>query len=193
MFRTFSIAVVVGFALFITACTSAPPLKPKKTRPPQSIVETAPSLPREAPQTIVKPTANQKNTSDFTLDEETYKKNKEDIARFITKLNKLIEAKDYDTWLTFLSKDYYQYYSDPKVLLEQSESPLLKKYKITLRSLKDYFNYVVVGSRKNVHLDEIKALDASHIKAYMYVNGTPVIIYELAKINNKWEITHFKN
>ena len=135
--------------------------------------------------------SNKEPSGEYVLDEATYKKTKEDLTNLISNLNSIIAAKDYDTWLTYLTKKYYDYYSDPEVLKEQSESPLLKKYNIVLRSLKDYFNYVVVGSRKNVRLDEIKAIDADHIKAYMYVKGTPVIIYELVKINGNWKITHF--
>jgi len=127
----------------------------------------------------------------FVMDKDTYIKTKEDLTKLVETLNGIIERRDYNTWLSYLSKEYYDYYSNPEVLKKQSESPLLKKYGIVLRSLKDYFNYVVVGSRKNVRLDEIKALDENHIKAYMYVDGSPVIIYELVKINGEWKITLF--
>jgi CRISPR/Cas system endoribonuclease Cas6 (RAMP superfamily) len=74
------------------------------------------------------------------------------------------------------------------VLRTQSESPLLKKYNIVLRSLQDYFHYVVVGSRQNVRLDEIKALDENRVRAYMYINESPVIIYELQRTDGRWKI-----
>ncbi len=135
--------------------------------------------------------SNSSQEKEFVLDKDTYIKTKEDLSKLVETLNGIIERRDYNTWLSYLSKEYYDYYSSPEVLKEQSESPLLKKYGIVLRSLKDYFNYVVVGSRKNVRLDEIKALDKNHIKAYMYVDGTPVIIYELVKINGEWKITLF--
>lgn len=154
-----------------------------------------PAEPKAEPKTITSEktdSGEQKaEKSDFILDEVTYKQTKEDLEKLISDLNSIIAAKDYDTWLTYLTRKYFEYYSDPLVLKEQSESPLLKKYNIVLRSLKDYFNYVVVGSRKNVRLDEIKAIDKNHIKAYMYIDDTPVIIYELVKENGDWKITRF--
>ncbi len=189
MIRTIVFLFVAGLFSFVLSCTSSPPSQ-KPVIQPSSQKAVAPL--QEVPPKQV-PVPQKVAGAVFTLDKETYTKTKEDISQLITKLNTLIENKDYDTWLTYLSKDYYDYYSNPEVLKEQSESPLLKKYKITLRSLKDYFNYVVVGSRKNVRLDEIKAIDADHIKAYMYIDNTPVIIYELVKINNQWKIAHFQD
>ena len=190
MTRIIFLSLIVVLSAFILSCTSPPPpkapveqLQPKKTQAPAQ---------QQPPQQQPVPKKETK-TAGFTLDKETYAKTKVDISKLIIKLNKIIESKDYDTWLSYLSKNYYDYYSNPEILKEQSESPLLKKYKITLRSLKDYFNYVVVGSRKNVRLDDIKALDADHIKAYMYIDNTPVIIYELVKINNQWKIAHFQD
>ncbi len=119
------------------------------------------------------------------------KKAETDIAVLIEKLNKIIASKKYENWKLNLSDDYIKYYSDPEVLKDKSQSPLLVKYGIVLRSLEDYFNYVVVGSRQNVKLDEIKVIDRDRIKAYMYVKGTPVIIYELVRIDNEWKIGKF--
>ncbi len=191
MIRTVLTVFFVVLSLVFLSCTSAPPEQAPHSQPIQKEVPAPPPAPPVKP--VSKPVSPSKTDSAFTLDKETYTKTKEDISRLIAKLNTLIEDRDYTTWLTYLSKNYYDYYSDPKVLKEQSDSPLLKKYKITLRSLKDYFNYVVVGSRKNVRLDEIKALDANHIKAYMYIDSTPVIIYELVKIKGQWKIAHFQD
>ncbi len=190
MTRTIFLSLIVVLSAAILSCTSPPPPK-APVKQPQPQKTQAPAQEQQPQQTTVK--KKEKEAAAFTLDKETYTKTKGDISKLIKKLNKIIESRDYKTWLSYLSKNYYDYYSNPEVLKEQSESPLLKKYKITLRSLKDYFNYVVVGSRKNVRLDEIKALDADHIKAYMYIDNTPVIIYELVKINNQWKIAHFQD
>lgn len=132
--------------------------------------------------------ANGQAESEFVLSETAYKETKRDLSDLVQELNKIIAAKDYERWLTYLTKEYRDYYSDPTVLRAQSEAPLLKKYNVVLRSLKDYFHYVVVGSRQNVRLDEIKALDENRVRAYMYVDNTPVIIYELQKVDNQWKI-----
>lgn len=130
-------------------------------------------------------------TSSKTLEGEELKEAETDIAELIEKLNKIISSKDFNSWKEYLSNDYVMYYSDPEVLKERSKSSLLIKNKIVLRSIEDYFNYVVVGSRQNVKLDEIKVLDRDRIKAYMFINNTPVIIYELIRIENTWKIGKF--
>ncbi len=192
MKKLFLVILGIGVFALVLSCKTAPePAKvtaeePADVQPAEKPVESRPEQLKETPAV-----EKEESKDEYVLDEATYKQTKEDLTQLISTLNSIIAAKDYNTWLTYLTKEYYDYYSDPEVLKEQSESPLLKKYNIVLRSLKDYFNYVVVGSRKNVRLDEIKAIDADHIKAYMYVNDTPVIIYELVKINGNWKITHF--
>ncbi len=126
-----------------------------------------------------------------SLDEEELKEAEIDISALIEELNDLIAAKDFSSWKKYLSTNYIMYYSDPEILKEQSKSPLLVKNKIVLRTLEDYFNYIVVGSRQNVRLDEIKAIDRDRINAYMIISGTPWIIYELIRIDNVWKIGKF--
>jgi len=190
--RLLLVFFVINVIIVISACKTTPA---PQIQTEQQDVMVKPAEPKTEPKTITPEktdSGEQKaEKSDFILDEVTYKQTKEDLEKLISDLNSIIAAKDYDTWLTYLTRKYFEYYSDPVVLKEQSESPLLKKYNIVLRSLKDYFNYVVVGSRKNVRLDEIKAIDKNHIKAYMYIDDTPVIIYELVKENGDWKITRF--
>ncbi len=185
------ILLFIGLLLTAYSCKTAEPVKKSEESVP--VIETTEKSPEKPieKEKEPEPAAPLKESTEFVLDEATYKKTKEDLSNLIATLNSIIARKDYDTWLTYLTKDYFDYYSDPEILKEQSDSPLLKKYKIVLRSLKDYFNYVVVGSRKNVRLDEIKAIDENHIKAYMYIDNTPVIIYELVNVNGNWKITHF--
>ena len=125
------------------------------------------------------------------LNEKEIKKAEIDISILIEELNAIIASKNFEAWKKHLSVDYINYYSNPDILKEKSQSPLLTKYKIVLRSLEDYFNYVVVGSRKNIKLDEIKALDRDRIKAYMFINNKAVIIYELIRIDDNWKIGKF--
>lgn len=125
---------------------------------------------------------------EYVMSEEDYQETKRNLSELVQELNKIVSSKDYETWLSYLTKEYRDYYSRTSVLKEQSESPLLKKYDVVLRSLRDYFLYVVVGSRQNVRLDEIKAMEEGRVRAYMYINGDPVIIYELQKVDEVWKI-----
>lgn len=161
----------------------------------QDLTEQLVVPPEETPaelvqETAVSPEVIEAESSD-TLNEIEIKEAETNISELIQTLNDIIASKDFQNWKKHLSDDYINYYSNPDVLKEKSQSPLLTKNKIVLRSLEDYFNYVVVGSRQNVKLDEIKALDRDRIKAYMFINNKAVIIYELVRIDDNWKIGKF--
>ncbi len=128
-------------------------------------------------------------TQAYTMGEQEYKQTKKDLSELVDELNRIIANRNYQKWLNYLTKEYKDYYSNPEVLKEYSEAPLLKKYDIKLRSLKDYFNYVVVASRKDVHIDDIKALSENKVRAYMIVDNEPIVVYTLKKVGDRWKIT----
>lgn len=174
---------IVILTVLLFSCASMDPVT-EETHP----VKETEAVKTELPQKTVERTEGIKPD---TLNDVEIKKAETDIGKLIEKLNKIIAAKDYESWKMNLSDNYIKYYSDPEILKKKTQSPLLVKYNIVLRSLEDYFNYVVVGSRQNVKLDDIKVLDRNRIKAYMFIKGTPVIIYELIKIDNVWKIGKF--
>ena len=180
-----STIVITALLFSVFSCaTQQHTLQEEETVPIVIVQETTPT-PQEVPEEAVSETPPE------TLDDNEIKEAETDIAELIENLNDIIASKDFNSWQEYLSTDYIMYYSDPDVLKEQSRSPLLIKNKIVLRTIEDYFNYVVVGSRQNVKLDEIKVLDRDHIKAYMFINSTPVIIYELVRIDDTWKIGKF--
>ena len=124
----------------------------------------------------------------YVVTEKEYEETFSNIETLIQELNQIIKSKNYDKWLTYLAKDYREYLSDPKTLKEISQEPVLKKYEIALRSLKDYFNYVVVPSRSNARLDDLVFVDKNHVKAIMIISNKRIILYELKKIDGKWKI-----
>ncbi len=117
-----------------------------------------------------------------------YTKTFSDIEALIAKLNKIISDSNFEEWKKYLTQNYINYYSSPDNLRTVSETPTLKKYKIVLRSLKDYFSYVVVPSRSDARLDSISFVDDNNIKAYMMFDGEPIILYNLVKIDGNWKI-----
>lgn len=125
----------------------------------------------------------------YEMGEEEYQETKKDLSELVEELNQIIANRNYQEWLTYLTDEYKDYYSNPEVLQEYSDAPLLRKYDIKLRSLKDYFNYVVVASRRDVHIDDIKALSENKVRAYMIVNNEPIVVYTLEKVDDQWKIT----
>src|SRR6056297_860940 len=179
-------------SLLIAGCAGSPPAE-EEVKSPHAVAAPEPeqtSEPVVDEQQTTEPQASEdKSTEEYTMGEEEYQETKKDLANLVQELNQIIANRNYQEWLDYLTKEYKDYYSDPKVLQEYSEAPLLQKYDIKLRSLKDYFNYVVVASRKDVRIDDIKPLSENKVRAYMNVNGEPIVVYTLEKVDNQWKIT----
>ena len=70
-----------------------------------------------------------------------------------------------------MTEEYISYYSDNTVLKAISDELKNKyRYDLRLRTLKDYFLYIVVGSRQEATLEEIEFIDENHLLAYSIVN-----------------------
>ena len=130
----------------------------------------------------------QPEQEEFVVTEEVYSKTFSEIEMFIRSLNEIIRSEDYATWLTYLSEYYIQRTSDPEYLQEQSEQPLLKKSNVHLRSLQDYFTYVVVPSRTQAQLDELEFIDESQVRAFAMIRNTKALLYLLVRENGNWKI-----
>jgi hypothetical protein len=124
----------------------------------------------------------------FVVSEDLYKKTFSEIEALIANLDGIIKEKNFDEWTKYLSPEYIAKTGSPDFLKAASQSPILKNDRITLKSLKDYFLYVVVPSRTQAKLDEISFLDASHVKAITMVEGKPVILYLLVKTGPQWMV-----
>ncbi len=112
-----------------------------------------------------------------------------DIRAFILSLNKIIKDKNYNAWVSSLTDEYREYYSDPSVLAKISDSPVLKKMGIKINSLYDYFIYVVYPSRQNDHVDDIDYVDEDQVRAItISTKGERQILYNLEKQGNTWKI-----
>ncbi len=154
----------------------------------------APSPPaQEEPEQAVQRQAEQEpETTDgreeFVVSEEVYTRTFDEIEEFIRNLNEIIRNEDYETWLTYLSDKYVERTDDPEYLEQQSQKPLLKKNNIHLRSLKDYFTYVVVPSRTQAKLDEIEFIDEDYVEAFAMIRNTRALLYLLVRENDNWKI-----
>lgn len=145
-------------------------------------------LPATEPETVQAP-LSQDNTDDFIVSEELYQQTFDDIESLIDRISAIVVRQDYNAWLTYLTDDYITYYSNPDVL-EKMSLDLQKStgYRIKLRSLRDYFRYVVVNSRIDVELDKIEFIDENRITAEALINDKPYILYYLEKIEGVWKI-----
>ncbi|MFP4374752.1 MAG: hypothetical protein ACLFPO_10510 [Spirochaetaceae bacterium] len=122
------------------------------------------------------------------VSEEVYEQTFDEIEATIEELNAVIGARDFDGWKTYLTEAYVEEYSDSERLAEISEMPILQRNDVTLTSLRDYFDWVVVPSRQDARLDDLRFLSENEVDAVMEINGDSVILYRLRKIDGRWKV-----
>ena len=156
----------------------------ESTEPEETQTESV-TVESETDQTSEQSTDEEAN---FTVSEEVFTETFANIEELIVELNAIIREEDYDKWLSYLTPEYKEHFSSAEVLKEHSDRPLLKKYNIKLRSLNDYFIYVVVPSRSNARLDDLVFLDNERVKAIMIIENQRSILYQLENRENYWLI-----
>ena len=127
----------------------------------------------------------------FEVTEEIYEQTFSEVEQTIEELNAVIEQRDYQRWLTYLTDEYRRTYSDPRTLREISRMPTLQRNEIELRTLRDYFEWVVGPSRANARLDDLHFLSDDHVEAIMVVRDQPVILYRLRNLDGNWKVDVF--
>ena len=109
------------------------------------------------------------------------------IIKIIDELSRVMAAKDYKKWLTYIEPDSIYYYSNP-VNLRNAQKKLPNKA-IALKHIEDYFYYVFIPSRKRSRVDEIRYISATNIKAVQVKEDySTVVYYYFKKINDKWYV-----
>lgn len=122
-----------------------------------------------------------------TITKQMVEHTKTEMQLVVEQLNKITYARDYQSWLGWLSDEYYQTYSDPKVL--ETVSASLPTKGIKLKNLKDYFNYVFVPSRQNMRVDDIQFVSPTRVYVIMEIMPkSPAAIYILEKTTAGWKL-----
>jgi len=171
--------------------------------PPPQPVQVAPPPPAPPPQTVeIEPPA-EKAFDPTTITEEKFTTTKADVKTLIDDLNRIIRAKNYNAWVTYLADSYFQEISS-RAFLEERTEELYRRDQIVasnlgrdpkrvskklLRTPKDYFENVVVPSRSNDRMDDIAFVSDNRVKAYtLDIRGQRLILYDLENIDDKWKI-----
>ncbi|HPE87907.1 MAG TPA: hypothetical protein P5298_02820 [Spirochaetia bacterium] len=177
-------AVVVA-AAGIASCVSAPADQPEPIVESLVTEPVEPVEPSPEPVAIEQPAPFDPDSVSVEMKQATFF----DVRALIQGLNSIIQAKDYESWSMALTDAYRSYYSSPDTLARISEAPVLKRQGVKLRSLQDYFVYVVYPSRQNDRVDDIEFIDATHIRAItVNAKGERLVLYNLEKIGDTWKI-----
>lgn len=183
------ILLLTTLAISLLACKSAP----QTTENPPAPKEPAAASVQEEPKVQVQeepaePEPQPEKTDNFTVSEEKYNQTFDEIEELIKELTQLIRKKNFNGWKNFLSEKYIEKVGSADYLKEISNSPSLKNA-VELKTLRDYFQWVVVPSRASAKLDKIVFKDDTHVTAYMYIDKNPTILFQFEYINDHWTVS----
>ncbi|MDR1315556.1 MAG: hypothetical protein LBK13_01675 [Spirochaetales bacterium] len=174
----FALVVLAVFGVF--GCTSDAPPKPAE----------APAVAAPVPE----PPLVQTEDPAVKVTQEEYDKTFAEVEEVIQELNTTIKAKNIRKWESYLTQRFRDSVLSPKNLAELNDSPLLKRNNIRISNLQGFFEFVVVPSRANVRLDDLKFTDANRVQAYMTIvskDGVEedILIYQLEKTGDAWKVS----
>jgi hypothetical protein len=113
------------------------------------------------------------------------------VEEIIRELNGIIQARDFNRWVQYLTQEHRAQLSSPSYLQEVSRRPILANRSIVLTSLQDYFLQVVVPSRANLRLDDLVFINEQKVQAFMMFGDTKVSLYQLVYVDGDWKIGEF--
>jgi len=166
-------------AYFLISCNSAPPVKTEEA-PAKETAKQEQGQGTTPDAAVFDPTSISKVEKDTAMQE---------IQQLTQKLNGIIKAKNYNTWVTYLDPGYLATINSREFLENVSKSPVLEKQKIVLNSAYDYFIHVVVPSRANSRVDDIEFISKNRVKAYTINNKENRLrLYDMEKTGTEWKI-----
>lgn len=148
-----------------------------------------------APQPVVEPKAPEPEgvpaaPVEFQVSAEKKETTMAEIRVLVDKLNAIIAKKSFGEWRPYLDREYTRTYGDPVLLAEYSaKSPFLRQFNIKLKTLEDYFKYVVVPSRADTFVDDITFVDENRVNVWTVVDNERVLLYLLKLYDEGWKIS----
>ena len=179
-------------------------VNPELSAPPAEKVTPVEPVQEPPSQPVVQITIPEEKVFDpGSISQEMFDATKADVQALIQNLNRIIRARNYNEWRTYLADSYFEEISS-KAFLDERTDELYKRdltvatnlgrdprrvQKKILRTPKDYFDNVVVPSRSNDRMDDIDFVSENRVKAYtMDTRGHRLVLYDLELINDKWKI-----
>ena len=121
-----------------------------------------------------------------TVSKKEFEDDKHEILEVISELAIIMETKNTIAWLNYIDEPSKDYYKNP-ANLRKAQRKLPNKL-IELKTIEDYFKYVFIPARKNSHIDEIRYVSKTHVKAVQVREDSDAIYYEFKKEGGKWKV-----
>ena len=119
------------------------------------------------------------------ITKEEFSEDKTEILRIIQELSIIMQEHDVNSWLNYITPESKAFYSNP-VNLRKAQKKLPNKM-LQINTIKDYFNYVFIPSRKISKVDEIRYISKTNVKAVEVREDKSILVYYyFKKIDGKW-------
>jgi hypothetical protein len=184
-----AILIIIPLVI-ILSCVSKPGSQPDAViQDIETSVEV--ELPAPVPAAVV---VEEVSFDPSSITKEEYNTTKADMERLITEINRVIRAKDFNGWISYLADDFIAAINSPDYLAQLSESSRqLKSQNIVLKTARDYFTYVVVASRENIrvdaNVDDIEFVSYNRVKAFtINARKQRLRLFEFVRIEDTWKI-----
>jgi hypothetical protein len=189
MIRSNTLIASCALCLLLASCVGSPAGN-KISTPDEPIAASPEEEPQEEP-VVPELSPDAEDFDPASISQDVFDSTKNDVQTLIERINGVIRDKDFDTWVSYLGNEYLEALSDKAFLKRASESSVLKKQKIVLRDLGDYFMYVVVPSRTKDRVDDIEFIGQNRVKAFTIdTKGRKLRLYDLEKTMGGWKIVN---
>ena len=170
----------------LTKVAPEPAVEPKSVVEPEPVPEPEPEPPKKEltpeEQEFLRSTEALGNWASVTMD--TFMKDKENVLETIDRLADIMKTGNYAKWLEYVSPESRAYWANPAHLSEVAKKLPVKGLKIS--SLRDYFKYIFVPSRSGHHVDEIRYISDTMVKAVQVQENRDIVFYTFEKIDGRW-------
>jgi len=124
-------------------------------------------------------------SSDEFISKDEFEEDKAEILQIIAELTQIMEKNDVKAWLTYISPESINYYSNPANIRKAQKK--LPDKTIQLHGIGDYFKYVFIPARKRSNVDEIRYISKTNVKAVQVkADNSTVVYYYFVKIDGNW-------
>jgi hypothetical protein len=162
---------------------------------PEPIVQAPPPPAIEEPAALQQTEEEPADFDPLTITLQEKETTMDEMRLLIAEINRVIRARDYEGWVSYLADDFIAVINSPSYLSQLSESSRqLRGQNIVLKTPQDYFTYVVVASRENVRmdasLDDIEFLSHNRVKAFTVNTRSQqrLRLFEFVKAGGAWKI-----
>lgn len=123
----------------------------------------------------------------FYISPEVFEEDKNQIFKVINDLDRVMKKKDFDSWLTYLTPESAEYWSNRHNLLELSRH-MFSGGDFHINNIREYFELFFIPARRGRLVDEIRYVTPDYVKVVQYKNKTDVIYYFFEKQDGEWKL-----